>query len=240
MSRKQNQYIFKPLSSKMSISDKINIHALRYKNNYFLNVDLDKIGDEFDENVRPRVKVTKETLESEFGVSKDARVKIKKVVWVLEIKEEFAKEFKHKLSHNLFTSVKKAELEAAAIYSVHCSEYQSKKATVYSENGMKKIKRKHTDENETQNDDKSMNSGATSNNSTQLSKEKVIQVLKESVEFTRNAMLLDNDALIEKLTESKELENFFKEMPAFTEPITKRQRLADFIILSLFRKIDAL
>lgn len=108
-----------PLSK--SISEKISIHHLRISNNYFFNQELNDISDEFEEQfVKPTTKITPKKYKEHKEKNKDLAAKIKKIVWVNNSNEEYASDFKNKLTSNQFASISAAYKEAQIIYSQHC------------------------------------------------------------------------------------------------------------------------
>ena len=56
--------------------------------------------------------------------------------------ENFATDYKEKITQNEFTSIAAAYRDAQKIYSEHCPNYQSSKAVVTSVNGRKQVKKK--------------------------------------------------------------------------------------------------
>ena len=138
--------LFEKLNSCYSIKEKIEISVVRYNFNYFLETNLEDLGN-MPEIILPLQYVTRDLYNKH--ITKDQKAKTKKLSWVLKHKnEEFCTEFKEKYENNLFKSVREAESCAANIYAKYCGFYQSSKATVQSINGIRTWLKKRSLEEE--------------------------------------------------------------------------------------------
>ena len=139
---------FPSIPSTRPISEKISVHYIRISNNYFLNEEPNEINEEFDEPfVKPLVKINLWKHKEHRDKNKDIAAKIKKIVWVNNSDEDYATDFKLKITRNEYSSIAAAYKDAQKIYSEHCPDYQSGKAVESSVGGVKQVKKKTALEN---------------------------------------------------------------------------------------------
>lgn len=232
-----NQF-FPAIPNTKTISEKVSIYHTRMQNNYFLNQEPDEIDEEFNEPyIKPIVKITPIKLKQ--VKSKDFEAKIRKIVWVNEQDEEYASEFKRKFSSNEFTSIASAYNEAQKIYSKYCPTYQKSKATVSSLNGVKQVKRKASEQ-----DDEFFELIETPIQNDHVvctnTKEMVIETLRSMLFPLREIASITNEELIKRLAKKTQANSFVSSIEDYEEPTTHNQRIADYILATIYEKIDEL
>lgn len=232
----QTTALFPKIPLNLTLREKIEIILERHENNYFLNQDLGEIEDYITEIVKPNFKVTEELLNK--YLTRDSRAKIKKLYWVTRNNEDFAYVFNSNIDQNKFASVRDAQIEAAKIYKDNCEFYQKSKATVYSENGNKLIKRKRIDcqnneFNKEINDDESPDEKL-------FTKEICFEALKNNYLKISKIFSMNNKELDEKLSEQNESIEFIKKIEGYIEPTTLNDKLSNFLAVALHKAINDL
>jgi hypothetical protein len=163
-----------------------------------------------EEIIKPLTRITSGLLAK--NISRHARATTKKLSWVMKnLDEPFCAEFKEKFEANEFRSVKAAELCASTIYKDHCEDYDHKKATVVSVDGVKLfIKKRKTsgEHDEHEIDDfkrRLLNSLSNQVDSIQAAigmddmelSESLMQLPSEAMAYARNAMGRDDSEEID-------------------------------------------
>lgn len=171
--------------------------------------------------------------------NKDLASKIRKIVWVNNSTEDFAADFKAKITRNEYSSILNAYKDAQKLYSEHCPEYQSGKAVVSSINGVKQVKRKAIEPVPTQEPEPLVTSTPNDPVPT-IIRHELFQTLREMLIPFREMQQLKNDQLRHRLSENNDSNNFITSINDYTPPTTFQQRMADYMLTQLYVKFQDL
>jgi len=217
--------LFPKVPQHLSLKEKVEIHSLRFENGFFLN----KVIDEIDIDVpyvKPNIRVTSDRLKD--FMDKDRRAKIKKLTWAYRSQEDYCQDFKRQVEEDEFSSLSKAEEEAARLYRVYNNDYNKLKATVSSLNGRKIYKKRQLSEEE---------DGSESADST---KQRLLESMKRNYLSLRKVMSMDKNALKEALNIESESTEFLRSIPDYTEPTKHSERVFDYLFTLLHASITDL
>lgn len=211
--------LFPKIPINLSLKEKLKIIITRHENDYFKNREIEDLVENFEEVVRPTVKVTENLLK--LFLKRDTKAKLKKLIWVYKSNEPFALEFKNKIERNSFNSVADAQDEAAKIYKDNCNEYQQSKETVSSLNWAKQVKRKQADDNNI--DQPVQNTQAEVN---RFLKKDILDAFENKFKTILQAVSLSNNELKTKLLIANDSNDYVKNFKSYEEPTKYNERLA--------------
>jgi hypothetical protein len=217
--------LFPKVPQHLSLKEKVEIHSLRFEHGFFLNKDIDEIDIDVP-YVKPNITVTSVRLKD--FIDKDRRAKIKKLSWAFRSQEEYCQDFKRKVEEDGFSSLAKAEEEAARLYREYSCDYNKQKATVSSLNGRKIYnKRQHFEE-----DDGSVSAYQT--------KQRLLDSMKHNYSSLRKVMSMDRNSLKEALNVDSESTKFLRSIPDYVEPTKHSERVFDYLFTLLHASINDL
>lgn len=174
------EIVFPRINADVSIEDKINLIVERHNNDYYRGIPVDQL-EHVNQQIRPRKLVTSEYLHKiRSEICRNA-----KLSWIMSKKEEiYAAEFMQTLTNNKFTSVKKAQEAALALFKVHNREhYHANRVTITSELQNGKRRKAHMScRNKSQTEEKYTKKQFIDMLKEVLQKEETIQVIEAHVQ----------------------------------------------------------